>query len=306
MPRETVHKSATAEVLLTDAARLDAGRFAVAAAWHRDHFLDDLGGRAVDPVLLAETARQAAIHLSHRFHGVPQGHHFVLGELAVELDGPLPAPDTAPLTLGLDAQCLRAPQHPRRTKLELDATVRTRHRRLGRARVRWEVLEPHRYALLRKRGTADAGAEPAPKPTRAVPLAPSRVGQQQDRDVLLSADPARADHWWLRLDLDHPVLFDHPSDHIPGMALVAAFRQAALVTTADPARYVRSLITRFTSFGELDLPVSVTAEHVGDAASTGRAVEILLRAEQGGRELASTRVVCALPCADHRLAGATC
>ncbi|MGY4929459.1 ScbA/BarX family gamma-butyrolactone biosynthesis protein [Streptomyces sp. 900105755] len=308
VPRETVHKHATGEVLLTDAARLDAERFAVAAAWHRDHFLDHLGGRTSDPVLLAETARQAAIHLSHRFHEVPYGRHFVLSELAVELTGPLPAPAPAPLALGLDARCLRADRHPRRTKLELEAEVRTEHRRLGRARVRWEVLEDRRYALLRKRGTPDTGAAPAPapEPSRAVPLPPSRVGQRQDRDVLISADPARPDRWWLRLDLDHPVLFDHPSDHIPGMALVAAFRQVALVTAGDTDRYVRSLVTRFSSFGELDLPVSVTAERADDAGGTGRAVELLLRAEQGGRELASARVVCALPCADRQLAGSPC
>ncbi|MGW4913107.1 ScbA/BarX family gamma-butyrolactone biosynthesis protein [Streptomyces sp. NPDC004270] len=307
MPRETVHKYATAEVLLTDAVRLDAERFAIASAWHRDHFLDDLGGPTSDPVLLAETARQAAIHLSHRFHEVPYGHHFVLSELAVELDGPLPAPGAAaPLALGLDTHCERTERQPRRTKLELNAEAYTEHRRLGRARVRWEALEPRRYALLRKRGAAGSGADPAPEPVRAVPLPPARVGQRQDRDVLISADPARRHRWWLRLDVEHPVLFDHPSDHIPGMALMAAFRQVALVTATDAAQYVRSLVARFTSFGELDLPVSVTAEHLAGTAGTGRAVTLLLRAEQAGRELASARVECALPCADRQLAGATC
>ncbi|MEU9385117.1 AfsA-related hotdog domain-containing protein [Streptomyces sp. NPDC048279] len=153
VPRETVHKHATAEVLLTGAARLDAERFAIACAWHRDHFLDDQGGPTSDPVLLAEAARQAAIHLSHRFHEVPHGHRFVLSELAVDLDGPLPAPGpAAPLALALDTHCARTERQSRRTRLELTAEARTEHRRLGRARVRWEALEPRRYALLRKRG----------------------------------------------------------------------------------------------------------------------------------------------------------
>ncbi|MEU9385118.1 AfsA-related hotdog domain-containing protein, partial [Streptomyces sp. NPDC048279] len=86
----------------------------------------------------------------------------------------------------------------------------------------------------------------------------------------MSADPARRHRWWLRLDVEHPVLFDHPSDHVPGMALMAAFRQVALVTATDAARYVRSLAARFTSFGELDQPVSITAEHPAGPAGPGR------------------------------------
>jgi hypothetical protein len=113
-----VHKSATAEVLLTDAAHLGDDRFVVAAVWHRDHFLGHRGAPASDPVLLAETARQAAIHLSHRFHDIPEGRPFVLDEVAVELDEALPPADREPLALGLDIRCRRTAGPYRRTSLE--------------------------------------------------------------------------------------------------------------------------------------------------------------------------------------------
>lgn len=315
VPRESVHKSATAEVLLTDAARLGEDRFAVSAVWHRDHFLGHRGTPAADPVLLAETARQTAIHLSHRFHDVPEGHPFVLDEVAVELDEALPPAAPEPLALGLDVRCRRLAGPARRTSLELDAVVHTAHRRPGRAWVRWEVMEPRRYAVLRKRGApgpgtaGGPGAVDGPAPAGAVPVPTARVGVRREHDVLLAADPARPDRWWLRLDLGHPVLFDHASDHIPGMALVEAFRQAALVADVpgdrDAARHVRTLTTRFTSFGELDLPVSITAE-TGDDRGRGPRPSFAIRAVQGDRELASAHVVCATAHTDRRPVGAAC
>ncbi|MEV6947637.1 ScbA/BarX family gamma-butyrolactone biosynthesis protein [Streptomyces sp. NPDC051172] len=311
VPRETVHKSALAEVLLSDAARLGSERFAVGAAWHRDHFLGHLGGPAADSVLLAETVRQAAIHLSHRFLEIPLHRPFVLSELAVDLDEALPPVDATPLALGLDVHARRTAGNPRRSRFELDAVVRAGHGPVGRARMRWEAVEPRLYTTLRKRGAPGPDTTPPRQHARAVPLLPSRVGQRHGRDVLLAADEARSGRWWLRLDLGHPVLFDHESDHIPGMALLEAFRQALVVTTAqeygtrapDAARCVRSLASAFTSFGELDQPVSITAER---AADDGRdeGVALVLRAAQGDRELAYARAACAAPCR-HR-AGAAC
>ncbi len=355
-----MHKSATAEVLLTDAQHLGGDRYAVAARWHRDRFIeggglvdrDDLvdsdalavplDGRTLDPVLLAETARQAAIHLSHRFHDIPLGHPFVLGEISVELDETLPALTDAVL----ETHCRRAAGHPRRACLELDATVRAAGREAaraaGRARVRWEAMEPRRYALLRRRGaTASGPADPGAD--GAVALSPALLGLRQDRDVLLAADAGRSGRWWLRLDPGHPVLFDHPSDHIPGMALVEAFRQAAGLTAVargavapDRVRDVSALTVEFTSFGEPDLPVAITVEPAGTAgaggaaeagatAEPGRATEprepgkptepgepyggpaaLLLTATQGDRTLAQARIRCGTTGRARRRTGIAC
>ncbi len=129
----------------------------------------------------------------------------------------------------------------------------------------------------------------------AVPLVPSRVGHRLDRDVLLAAAPAHPGQWWLRLDPGHPVLFDHPSDHIPGMALVEAFRQMSTVLAhGTPAahgsvpRHPSLLSVAFTSFGELDAPVLLTAQPADGEDDTPGTV--LLRALQDGRELAHARV----------------
>ncbi|MBN0047146.1 lactone biosynthesis protein, mmfl [Streptomyces actuosus] len=271
-------------MLLTDARRLDDERFAVAASWHRDHYLAHHGGSAADPVLLVETARQAAIHLSHRFLDVPHGMPFVLSTISVDLVEALPPVGTDRLAVGLDAVCRSPAQGERRLRLELEADVLVQHTSVGRVRVRWEPMEPRRYTMLRRRGEQAPEAVRPPALPPAVPLPPFRVGQCAERDVLLAAEPLRGDGWWLRLDREHPVLFDHESDHVPGMALVEAFRQAGQVTVGDSrpvANAVTLLDVRFTAFGELHLPVWITAEPAGPDGNV-----LTVRARQGDRDLA--------------------
>ncbi|WP_371483596.1 ScbA/BarX family gamma-butyrolactone biosynthesis protein [Kitasatospora sp. NBC_00315] len=285
VPRESVHKAADAEVLLTDAQRLGADRFAVAARWDRDHYLAHYGGRAADPVMLAETTRQTAIHLSHRFLDVPYGMPFVLSEASVDLSETVPPVGSGHLAVGLDVSCHRPAEGARRLRLELTADVLVRHRLIGRTRLCWEPMEPGRYAMLRRRGGREPLVAPPAGPPR-LPLSPATVGQRAERDVLIAADPTRAGIWWLRLDLDHPVLFDHEADHVPGMALIEAFRQAGHVAAADRragASGVTLLGVKFTAFGELDAPVAITAEATGPGVFT-------LRAHQGERELAHATV----------------
>ncbi|MFG3224976.1 ScbA/BarX family gamma-butyrolactone biosynthesis protein [Kitasatospora sp. NPDC048194] len=301
--RASVHKAADAEVLLTDSQRLGDDRFAVAARWDRDHYLSHQGGSVSDPVLLAETTRQTAIHLSHRFLDVPHGLPFVLSEASVDLSEELPPVGPQGLAVGLDVICRRPAAGSRRLRLELDADVLVRHRLIGRTRLCWEPMEPGRYAMLRRRGGGEPTTAPLPEPP-GTPLPPAAVGQRAERDVLIAADPARWNAWWLRLDPDHPVLFDHESDHIPGMALVEAFRQAGRVAAADRrpgAGGVTLLTVRFTAFGELDAPVSITAEPAGRGRGT-----FALRAHQGERELAGATVRCGAAEPARALLGTAC
>ncbi|MFF1924990.1 AfsA-related hotdog domain-containing protein, partial [Streptomyces sp. NPDC058221] len=84
-----------AEVLLTDAARIAADRFVVGAQWPRDHALyhPDQDGLS-DPLLFAETIRQALVYLAHRFYAVPLTHRFIGSRLDFRIT------DAAPLVVG--------------------------------------------------------------------------------------------------------------------------------------------------------------------------------------------------------------
>jgi hypothetical protein len=96
---------------------------------------------------------------------------------------------------------------------------------------------------------------------RVVPPAidPAAVGHSDDRHVLLAEpEPGSTsgigDRWELRVDTAHPTFFDHPVDHIPGMVLLEAARQAALVSTGMPDALLLGLKSNFARYAEFDAP----------------------------------------------------
>ncbi|MGI5048462.1 AfsA-related hotdog domain-containing protein, partial [Streptomyces sp. JAC25] len=51
------------------------------------------------------------------------------------------------------------------------------------------------------------------------PVEPRTVGRSAPVDVVLSSGD-RPRHCQLRNDVEHAVLYDHPVDHVPGLALM--------------------------------------------------------------------------------------
>ncbi|MCX4617745.1 ScbA/BarX family gamma-butyrolactone biosynthesis protein [Streptomyces mirabilis] len=293
LPRTAVHKAADTEVLLTDARRTGNDRFTIAALWPRDHFLRHRGTDAPsDPFLLVESVRQSSILLSHRFYGIPDDHPFVLCDLDFDLEHPLPPQRDSPLPVVLDAVCVSTTDNPRRFGMRLETTAYVDGLRIGRASLHWLAMAPKAYQRVRFRGTSTE-TDDARSETQAPPLPPRAVGHCHDRDVLLGWQPDGAqgpDHSWrLRINRDHPVLFDHHSDHIPGMLLLEALRQAALVGTPCISDPFRKLSATFTSFGELGRPVTVHARKANQGTADVYP-EISVTAVQEGRTLASAVV----------------
>ncbi|WP_042383066.1 ScbA/BarX family gamma-butyrolactone biosynthesis protein [Streptacidiphilus melanogenes] len=318
LPPEAVHKAAAREVLLTDALQLAEDRFAVAAVWHRDRFLHhdvrhdlhhDIRGAfhhqlhhggfsgPTDPLLAVETARQTLIHLSHRFYGVPEGHPFVLNTLDFDLQDTVTSVlARGPRPVVLDVTCTRAARTPRRLGMALDAAVTVGGAHIGRVRMQWEMLDPRLYALARTRARNEARTT-APFPRGLRRLAPREVGYAYDEHVLLARAPEDAPgEFWLDQNTDHPVLFDHPSDHVPGMVLLEAFRQA-VTTMGAPDIPLRPALTHvsaaFTTFGEPDAPVRITVRPRSGGPEGPGTAEV--SAVQGDTPLVSAHVGYQLP-----------
>ncbi len=260
VPRQLVHRAAVAETLPTGWRRTGPDRFTVSAQWPRAHGLHvSPDWSAYDPLLVVETIRQSGTLISHTEYDVPLDHHFVLqefqvstvpGELAV---GPLPAEPEVDLVF-TDVQYRgRRPAGARYT-----AHVRRDGVQVATADVAFTCVSPAVYGRLRGGRTPD-GVTAVPVPPG---LDPGAVDRALPTDVVL-APPDPSGRWQLRVHTAHPVFFDHPLDHVPGMLLLEAARQAALCATAEdrsPAVYQ----ALFHRYAELDEPVLIEAKAGGD------------------------------------------
>lgn len=101
-------------------------------------------------------------------------------------------------------------------------------------------------------------ATPTASVPGTAPVPAARAGRTRDEDVVLSAS-SQQDTWRLRVDTSHPTLFQRPNDHVPGMLLLEAARQAACLVTG-PAPFVPSIGgTRFVRYAEFDSPCWIQA-----------------------------------------------
>uniref|UniRef100_A0AAU2JKS5 A-factor biosynthesis hotdog domain-containing protein n=1 Tax=Streptomyces sp. NBC_00049 TaxID=2903617 RepID=A0AAU2JKS5_9ACTN len=86
-------------------------------------------------------------------------------------------------------------------------------------------------------------------------------------------------------DTDHPILFDHPVDHAPGMLLLEAVRQAAYASAFPRRGVLTDIEMRFFRYGELHAPCWIeTAPAPEDVPATGR-IPVLVVARQNGEDV---------------------
>ncbi|MFF0792345.1 ScbA/BarX family gamma-butyrolactone biosynthesis protein [Streptomyces spiralis] len=261
VPRELVHRAAVAEVMLTGWERLGQTRFAMTAQWPRGHsFFTPVGGNHHDPLIAAETIRQAGALLAHAEFGVPFGHQFLMEELTLTV-----CPDQlhigrTPAALDLDITCKEVKQRGRRlTRMRYQTTIRREGQPAAQGQISFSVITPAVYRRLRPQRVFSTKHRPIPL---TAPLAPQSVDRLSPADVVLSPTNT-PHHWQLRIDTRHPILFDHHVDHVPGMVLLEAARQAAtaLLPHTTPLLPL-TLQSEFTKYAELDQPCLINALHL--------------------------------------------
>ncbi|MBT3151347.1 hypothetical protein HTV45_10710 [Streptomyces sp. CHD11] len=289
VPRELVHRAAVAEVMLTDWKRLDDTHFAMAAQWPRGHSFFTPVGVHHDPLIAAETIRQAGALLAHAEFGVPFGNQFLLEELALTVCPDEMRTGWTPAALDLDVTCTEVRKRGSRLSgLRYETTVLREGRPAASGRISFTTLTPAVYRRLRPEHVFDAGHRPIPL---TAPVAPQSVGRLSPADVVLSptGDPGR---WQLRVDTRHPVLFDHQVDHVPGMVLLEAARQAATAVLHRPSILPVGLECEFTRYAEFDRPCLIDAVRLPEAAS-GSPDTVLVTGHQDGRPVFSATVTAA-------------
>ncbi|MGW7486646.1 ScbA/BarX family gamma-butyrolactone biosynthesis protein [Streptomyces sp. NPDC054786] len=226
--RELVHRTSVAEVLLTDVRPTDTAHvFLAAASWPRAHttFPRD-GSQRHSPLILVETLRQLGLCIPLRFYAVPEAFHAVITDLYFRLspaDESPARPGATEVTCCARVSALRRAPDGSVVGLRLNVTFATRGVIFGCGGGGVRFLDGARFTALRAGSTADA-APARPLDDGYRPPA-ARLTVNHPHDVVLALDeggllvsPA---------DPLHPFFFDHPTDHVPGMVLLEAARQAA-------------------------------------------------------------------------------
>ncbi|WP_217236057.1 ScbA/BarX family gamma-butyrolactone biosynthesis protein [Streptomyces sp. AC555_RSS877] len=285
VPRSLVHRAAVSEVLLTGWQTVhDEHR--LGAQWSRTHsYYGSVDGRWHDPMLFAETIRQACLLLAHEALDVPMGVGFLTESTAFEV--------------AEERVCLSRPARPAHVLLDMrlshikrragmvscyayDVVAHRDGERLGSGRLRGKVTSPAVYRRLRG-DRIDA----RPPHTTVAPVDPRLVGRDCESDVVLGASAVAGAHP-LRIVAEHPVLFDHPVDHVPGMVLMEAARQAGLLALGTPGGLLVACEAQFRRYVEFDIPCLVSAdepEHDGRGRHT-----LTVRFLQDGSEVGTCRV----------------
>lgn len=284
--RDLVHRRAIGEVLLTDHwIRLATHRFKVGAQWPRGHgFYSPVNDRWHDPLLAAESIRQASSLVSHVFYDLPRDHPTLMTELSTDLDPDALLLDDRPVDVELAIACKDVVLHKNRLAgMTMDVLLSRGATEMGHARMVFNCMRGSVYRRLR-----GAYAEaPARLPAQPEALPPREVGRVVEADVVLGRplEGGGGDRhervWPLRVNWSHPTLFDHPTDHVPGMLLLEAARQAAHSLAGPGAVLAASMSNHFHRYVEFDTPCLVRA-WLPDPPQGPGPRRVRVAAEQGG------------------------
>jgi 2-oxo-3-(phosphooxy)propyl 3-oxoalkanoate synthase len=285
VPAELVHKLNPAEVLLTGWHRTAPDTFTVNARWPEAHDFYAVRHGLHDPLLLTETIRQMLPLLSHAAYAVPAGHPLLWEYYDYALDLDALSADTLPCEVDLRVTCVEeVRRRDRLTALSLRIEALRAEVAVASAETRFTIQTPAIYQRLRA-GHGDAlSIRPLPPQP---PVPPSRIGRDHTTDVVLSPADRPGRHL-LRCDTSHPVLFDHPVDHVPGMLLLEAARQAAQDSLRPRPIVAVAMKNRFFRYVELDAPCWIDTLPLPDDEAGRTRLHITMR--QDDVECFSTEV----------------
>ncbi|MGH3351209.1 MAG: ScbA/BarX family gamma-butyrolactone biosynthesis protein [Nocardioides sp.] len=297
--RGDVHRAAIAEVFLTDHEPTSDGMRAAAQLPRNHSYFSDHRGAVTsyDPLLLIEVFRQASILYAHTSCEASSDQKFIF--------------NSAEFTI-LDPAGLRVGGRP--GHCEIAVTVADRVLRQGTVtgvtldflaiidgvetaseRMVLQWMPPKVWERIRGRARADLGLTDPPQlgeAERYFRLRPFSVGRTNPRNSIL-ANPIECQSGLeasVIIDTEHPSLFDHELDHVPGMLLFEASRQIAMAASnhelaRDTSRMLLTgLSMNFTAFGELELPTSARAHVL--SSDDGGAQKVGVELTQNGAAIA--------------------
>ncbi|MEV3859866.1 ScbA/BarX family gamma-butyrolactone biosynthesis protein [Streptomyces sp. NPDC050095] len=270
---EHVHKLAGHERLLHGWRRTGADSYVVAANWPAQHSFYGTRAGLHDPVILVESARQCIPLLSHLAYDAPMDHRQTWNSTSYALSPAALAATSDTTEVELHIDCKEVTRRSGRlSSLVMEVDVVRDGTRIGTAHTRFANHPPALYRRIRGARSDVRRAMEQAIPL-VPPLAPVHVARDDFADVVLSPTDTKS-RYQLRVDLNHPVLFDHAVDHVPGMLLVEAARQAAHAVHHPQPMVITSVEAVFIRYGELDAPCWIQAEPVAATAPGHESVHV--------------------------------
>ncbi|MDF3293829.1 ScbA/BarX family gamma-butyrolactone biosynthesis protein [Streptomyces silvisoli] len=261
VPRQYVHRAAISEVFLTGWETGDPDGFIVRGQWPRGHALFAPRFGQQDPLLIAETIRQGGTLLAHTEYDVPLDHHFLMSSLEYTSVHEALTAGPVPSEVELHITCHDIARRGKQVSMRYRVHVWLGQIRVAVASASYKTLSPYVYRRVRgeRPVSNDAVLPPA--------VDPALVGRRDPRDVVLSGSES-PHRWLLRADTSHPLFFDHPVDHVPGMLLLEAARQAAQAVMHPVPVQALGMASTFSHYAELNTPCRIAAE-VGQRGQDG-------------------------------------
>ncbi|WP_346766276.1 ScbA/BarX family gamma-butyrolactone biosynthesis protein [Streptomyces sp. Tu 4128] len=251
VPKEYVHRASLAEVFLTSCEQTGENIFSLTGQWPRAHtFFNSVDHRSHDHLQAVETVRQTGIFLAHSEFDVPLGHQFVMRDIsAVTYPEHLGIRQT-PSDLKIETVFTR---ERRNTVLGVDITIRREGHIVATGDGHFTCVSPAAYRRLR------GAALSSSIDYRPTGEDPGVYGRTLPIDLVLAAT-GRPGLWRLNPDPGHPVMFDHAGDHMPGMVLLEASRQAACALLGPDASVLpTATVNTFQRYAEFSEPCWIEA-----------------------------------------------
>jgi hypothetical protein len=247
--RRLVHKCANAEVFITDVRKVGSSWqcWAQISAGHSRVVSAD--GR-LPLVLDFELIRQAAIAIAHLGYGVPLHESFIIDEVFIRRQN-----------YEYDTMVLSAPVDL--TLLARERSVVVRHGRVAVMELEMDFVDANDRVVAVGGGTFRCLTPAQYRAVRrnsyriSTDFASSSVSRVMDLVVTGSSMSAQ-----LGVDYRDSFLFDHPTDHLPGLLFVDVATE--LFKLRDATLTVASLHLTSLAFTELGVPVTIHATVASD------------------------------------------
>lgn len=301
--RHLVHKSSIHEVFITDTRTSDAGLFLAAAQLPRQHTLySDRIRKTYDPLLIAEVGRQATIAMAHRYFNVPIGWPLLAYKVEIKvLERELLVIDKQPANILVSIQVQKMVNKEVLMEAILMHTVSLGGKMVAHMQVELKGMPKNMYTYMREINKNNKDLRDPFGNFDVKELEPSLLGRHDHRNVVIndSFDPERR-IYPVKIDPNHPGLFDHEVDHISGAVLGEICRQASFrhftqdMPTQKNDRFADWELSRFEmdfiEFAEFEVPVycRVTA---ADVSYQGTEAAIVLEIIQGSATLGRANVL---------------